>query len=123
MRLKDPCLFYMVKWSSTITAFTEDGRSFYFATGASRRNEDCCKVQLGRLMLDMRRKKYRSVHSAVVQQAILGESGSAHGFVFQGTAREVGGISRGVGFLLDIEKKERFGCPQSSRKQQQAWIV
>ena len=42
------------------------------------------KVQLGKL--EMRKKQSQSKGSVVVQEVTQRESGSAHGFVFQGTA-------------------------------------
>ena len=49
------------------------------------------KVQLGKL--EMRKKKSQSKGSVVVQEVTQRESGSAHGFVFQGTASEGGETS------------------------------
>ena len=48
------------------------------------------KVQLGRWRLAIRRKKCHSKGTAVVQEVTQRECGSAHGFVFEGTASEGG---------------------------------
>ena len=42
-------------------------------------------VQLGRFRLKVRKEKCHSKGGFVVQEVIQRESGSAHGFVFQGT--------------------------------------
>lgn len=59
----------------------------FFRVGNIWGKAECPKVQLGRWRLDTRRKKCHSEGSTLGQQVTLRESGSAQGFVFQGTAR------------------------------------
>ena len=64
--------------------------ALFLVVGKSMRKENHQKLQLWRSRVHLRIKNCHSEGSAVVQTITPRESGSAHGFVFQGTAGEDG---------------------------------
>ena len=101
-------------------SFRDDGTFF----GSGKQHEKGKPPETAALedRADLRIKKCHSEGSAVVQKVTQRESGSAHGFVFQGTADEDGETPVQVGTYQGENKVgKHVGCLQPAGKQAQAW--
>ena len=90
--------------------------------GKSMRKESHQKLQLWRSRVHLRIKNCHSEGSAVVQTITQRESGSVHGFVFQGKASKDGETAAQVGtYWGETKVGKHVGCLQPAGKQAEAW--
>lgn len=86
------------------------------------REGNLCKVQLGRFRLKVRKEKCLSKGGVVVQEVTQRESGSAHGFVFQGADSDgCRDVTEGTEMPGESQVGKQDGCQEPEGKEVQAW--